>query len=70
VGYYTLVVGQIEYGDAPGRLTRGLARRHLDKHDRKKHPVPIILLARLAAATAWQGKGLGLLNPDFSQAVA
>lgn len=48
-GYYTLVVGQVEYGDAPARLTKGLAR----------HPVPIMLLARLAVATSWQGKGLG-----------
>jgi GNAT superfamily N-acetyltransferase len=49
VGYYTLVVGQIEYGDAPERLTKGLAR----------HAVPIMLLARLAVATCWQGKSLG-----------
>jgi GNAT superfamily N-acetyltransferase len=49
VGYYTLVVGQIEYSHAPERLTKGLAR----------HPVPIMLLARLAVATSWQGKGLG-----------
>lgn len=49
VGYYTLVVGQVEYNDAPERLTKGLAR----------HPVPIMLLARLAVATAWQGRGLG-----------
>jgi GNAT superfamily N-acetyltransferase len=48
-GYYTLVIGQVEYGDAPARLTKGLAR----------HPVPIMLLARLAVATSWQGKGLG-----------
>lgn len=48
-GYYTLVVGQVEYSDAPGRLTKGLAR----------HPVPIMLLARLAVAASWQGKGLG-----------
>ena len=48
-GYYTLVVGQVEYATAPERLTRGLAR----------HPVPIMLLARLAIATSWQGKGLG-----------
>ena len=48
-GYYTLVVGQVEYSDAPERLTKGLAR----------HPVPIMLLARLAVAIAWQGKGLG-----------
>ena len=48
-GYYTLVVGQVEYSDAPERLTKGLAR----------YPVPIMLLARLAVATSWQGKGLG-----------
>jgi len=49
VGYYTLVVGQVEYVAAPERLIKGLAR----------HPVPIMLLARLAIATSWQGKGLG-----------
>jgi GNAT superfamily N-acetyltransferase len=48
-GYYTLAVGQVDFDDAPHRLTKGLAR----------HPVPIMLLARLAIATAWQGKGLG-----------
>jgi GNAT superfamily N-acetyltransferase len=45
----TLVFGQVEYSDAPARLTKGLAR----------HPVPIMPLARLAIATSWQGKGLG-----------
>jgi len=49
VGYYTLVVGQVEYAAAPERLIKGLAR----------YPVPIMLLARLAIATSWQGKGLG-----------
>jgi GNAT superfamily N-acetyltransferase len=49
VGYYTLVVGQVEYGGASERLTKGLAR----------HPVPIMLLARLAVAASWQGKALG-----------
>jgi GNAT superfamily N-acetyltransferase len=49
VGYYTLVVGQVEYADAPDRLTKGLAR----------HAVPIMLLARLAVARAWQGQRLG-----------
>ena len=48
-GYYTLVVGQVEHSDAPAPLSKGLAR----------HPVPIMLLARLAVATSWQGKGLG-----------
>jgi GNAT superfamily N-acetyltransferase len=48
-GYYTLVVGQVDFEKAPQRLTKGLAR----------HPVPIMLLARLAIATRFQGKGLG-----------
>jgi GNAT superfamily N-acetyltransferase len=48
-GYYTLVVGQVDYDAAHERLKKGLAR----------HPVPIMLLARLAIATSWQGKGLG-----------
>jgi GNAT superfamily N-acetyltransferase len=48
-GYYTLVVGQVEYDRASERLKKGLAR----------YPVPILLLARLAIATSWQGKGLG-----------
>jgi GNAT superfamily N-acetyltransferase len=49
IGYYTLVFGQIAYDDAPARLKKGLAR----------HPVPIMLLARLAISKEWQGKGLG-----------
>ena len=49
VGCYMLVVGQVEYNDAPERLTKGLAR----------HPVPIMLLARLAVSIARQGTGLG-----------
>jgi GNAT superfamily N-acetyltransferase len=49
IGFYTLVVGQVEHANAPERLTKGLAR----------HPVPIMLLARLATALRWQGKGIG-----------
>ena len=49
VGFYTLVVAQVEYDGAPRRLAKGLAR----------HPIPLMLLARLAVATNWQGKGLG-----------
>jgi GNAT superfamily N-acetyltransferase len=49
VGYYTLVVGEVAYESAHERLTKGLAR----------HPVPIMLLARLAISATWQGKGLG-----------
>jgi len=49
IGFYTLVVSEVAYEGAPERLTRGLAR----------HPVPLLLLARLAVGTAWQGKGVG-----------
>lgn len=48
-GYYSLAVGQVEYADAPERLKKGLAR----------HPVPIMLLARLAVHKDWQRKGVG-----------
>jgi len=50
IGFYTLVVGQVAYADAPRRLTKGLAR----------HPIPIMLLARLAVALGWQGRGIGM----------
>jgi len=49
VGYYSLAVGEVAYDDAPARLSKGLAR----------HPVPIMLLARLAVGAQWQGRGLG-----------
>lgn len=49
IGYYSLAVGQVEYTDAPERLQKGLAR----------HPVPIMLLARLAVHKEWQKKGIG-----------
>ena len=48
-GYYTLVVGHVTHDDAPERLAKGLPR----------HPVPVIILARLAINQTWQGKGLG-----------
>ena len=49
VGFYTLVVGQVAYDDAPDRLVKGLSHQ----------PVPIMLLARLAVSSAWQGRKLG-----------
>jgi GNAT superfamily N-acetyltransferase len=49
IGYYTLAVGQVMREEAPERLTKGLAR----------HPVPIMLLARLAVDHRWQGQGVG-----------
>jgi GNAT superfamily N-acetyltransferase len=49
VGYFTLAVGSIDYAEAPARVVQGLAR----------HPVPVLLLARLATDKAEQGTGLG-----------
>jgi GNAT superfamily N-acetyltransferase len=49
IGYYTLAVGHVTREEAPERLTKGLAR----------HPVPIMLLARLAVDHRWQGRGVG-----------
>ena len=49
VGYHTLAVASVTLEDAPERLTKGLA----------KHPVPVMLLARLATDQRWQGKGVG-----------
>ena len=41
VGYHTLAVGHVSREEAPQRLSKGLAQ----------HPIPIMLLARLAVAT-------------------
>jgi GNAT superfamily N-acetyltransferase len=49
IGYFTLVVGDVSHGEVLERLTRGLAR----------HPVPVMVLARLAVSTSWQGRGIG-----------
>lgn len=49
VGYYSLAVGAVEHADAPARVGSGLAR----------HPIPIILLARLAIDEKERGRGLG-----------
>jgi GNAT superfamily N-acetyltransferase len=49
VGYYSLTVGSVEYREAPERVSKGIAR----------HPVPLMILARLAVDSQEQGKGLG-----------
>lgn len=49
VGFYTLTVGSVNYVDSPLRVSKGLAR----------HPIPVMILARLAVDTSHQGKGLG-----------
>ena len=49
IGYHTLVVGEIAHVAAPERLNKGMAR----------HPVPIVLLARMAVSLDWQKRGVG-----------
>lgn len=49
VGYYSLCTAQVEHAEVPERVRKGLAR----------HPIPVILLARLAVDRAWQGRRLG-----------
>lgn len=49
VGYYSLATGQVTHEEAPPRVAKGMPR----------HPIPVMLLARLAADLSWQGRGLG-----------
>jgi GNAT superfamily N-acetyltransferase len=49
IGFHTLVVGEVSPEQAPERISKGLAR----------HPIPLMVLARLAVAVEHQGKGLG-----------
>jgi predicted N-acetyltransferase YhbS len=49
VGYYTLAAGSVRREETPSRVAKGLA----------KHPVPVVLLARLAVDRGEQGKALG-----------
>jgi GNAT superfamily N-acetyltransferase len=49
VGFYTLAAGSVTLEEAPGRISKGLA----------KHPIPILLVARLAVDRGWQRQGIG-----------
>jgi GNAT superfamily N-acetyltransferase len=49
VGYYSLAVGEMAYAVAPDRMKKGLA----------KHPIPVMLLARLAVSREHQKQGIG-----------
>jgi GNAT superfamily N-acetyltransferase len=48
-GYYTLAAGAVAFENLPQQAGRKLPR----------HPVPVVLLARLAVDQAAQGQGLG-----------
>jgi predicted N-acetyltransferase YhbS len=61
VGYYTLAAGSVRREETSARVAKGLAA----------HPVPVILLARLAVDRAEKGGGLGkgLLKDALLRAV-
>ncbi len=48
VGYYSLAVGSVGHGFAPGRIRRNMP-----------DPIPVMLLARLAVDTSLQRQGIG-----------
>lgn len=49
LGYYSLAAGNVQFDEGSERSRKGLAR----------HPIPVILLARLAIDLGGQGEGLG-----------
>lgn len=49
VGYYSISAGSVSVEETPARISKGLAR----------HPIPVILLARLAVDKDEKGTGLG-----------
>jgi len=49
VGFYSLAVGSVEPSNAAPRVTKGIPQ----------HPVPVMILARLAVDLKHQGAGLG-----------
>ncbi len=49
VGYYSLAAGAVTHEEATERVKKGLAR----------HPIPVVLLARLAVDVTLQGKRIG-----------
>jgi GNAT superfamily N-acetyltransferase len=50
-GYYTLATAQVDFGDLPAEVAKGLPRRLL----------PVAVLAWLGVSTDHQGRGLGRL---------
>ncbi len=49
IGYYSLTVGSVIYAEAPNRVAKG----------QPKHPIPVMILARLAVDLQWQNRGVG-----------
>lgn len=62
VGYHALSVASVEHGEATERARKGMPR----------HPIPAMLLARLAVDRTVRGKGIGafLLGDAMRRALA
>lgn len=48
-GYFSLTVGHVESLDAPERIRKGMG----------SHSIPVVILARMAVDSHYQGKGIG-----------
>jgi GNAT superfamily N-acetyltransferase len=48
LGYYALAAGAVSHGIAPGSIRRNMP-----------HPIPVIVLGRLAVHADWTGQGIG-----------
>lgn len=61
-GYHSLTVGDVTYDDAPERMAKGLPH----------HPVPAMILARLAVDLRFRGQGIGadLLRDALERTIA
>jgi GNAT superfamily N-acetyltransferase len=49
IGFYTIVAGEVHHANAPERVAKGMPR----------HPIPLLVLARLAVHSSAQGRGIG-----------
>lgn len=49
IGFYTIVAGEVQHVNAPERVVKGMPR----------HPIPLLVLARLAVHSSTQGRGIG-----------
>jgi ribosomal protein S18 acetylase RimI-like enzyme len=60
-GYYCLSAGAVVHAEAPERVAKGLAR----------HPIPVVMIGRLAVDQRYAGKGLGefLMRDAFEHIV-
>jgi predicted N-acetyltransferase YhbS len=61
IGYYSLAMGSVDYEETTPRMKKGLAR----------HPIPVVVLGRLAVDLRYQKRRLGisLLKDAFLRAL-